>query len=153
MLFVPLHAPDAAQVSAFVELQVRTLELPAAIDMGEALRVTVGAGALLELLELDAPDPPLAPVPPALTLPPPPPPPQALNAKSVKNKTGRRFIENLLYENIKTQTGPGELARRFFRTCHNNKSNLAGKKLPLKLKFKRSPSETSTRHAVIRDQA
>lgn len=119
VLFVPLQSPDAVQLSAFVELQVRTLELPAAIDSGEALKVTVGAGALLELLELDAPEPPLAPVPPLLT--PPPPPPQALSANIAKNRTGRRFIENLLQENTKAQrnctTGKNGLNSMCLRTC------------------------------------
>lgn len=99
VLLVPLQLPDAVHESAFVELQVKVLVPPAVIELGEALRLTVGAGALLELLELDAPEPPVTPVPPALT--PPLPPPHALSAKSTKNRTGRRFIENLLYENIK----------------------------------------------------
>jgi hypothetical protein len=105
VLFVPLQAPEAVQESASVELQVSVLVAPALIDVDEALKLTVGAGVLLELeLELDAPEPPLTPVPVLLRLPPSP-PPHALNANRPKNKTGRRFIESLLQENIKQKRG------------------------------------------------
>ncbi len=108
VLWAPLQLPLAVQVSAFVELHVRTLEAPALIDTGEALRLTVGAGVLLdELLELldelelelelldELLEPPPLP-PPLLT--PPPPPPHAASANITRNRTGRRFMGGLLQE-------------------------------------------------------
>lgn len=99
VLWAPLQLPDAVHESAFVELQVRTLEAPAVIDAGEALRLMVGAGVLLldellELLELLDPLPlplPLLPLP--LPLVPPLPPPHAASVNMTRNKTGRRFME------------------------------------------------------------
>jgi hypothetical protein len=40
---LPLHAPDAVQLSAFLELQVRVDEVPKVTLVGDALSVTVGA--------------------------------------------------------------------------------------------------------------
>lgn len=125
VLFEPLQAPVAVHVSAFVELQVRTLEAPAVMDVGEALRLTVGAGVLLldellelldELLELELElldelllellEPP--PLPPVLT--PPPPPPHAASANITRNRTGRRFMGGLLQ---KTQVSQCDIPLKF----------------------------------------
>jgi hypothetical protein len=109
VLFAPLHAPEAVHVLAFVELHVRTLEVPALIDAGEALRLTVGAGVLLdELLELldelldELLEPPPLP-PPVLT--PPPPPPHAASANIKRNRTGRRFMGGLLQKTTVSHCG------------------------------------------------
>jgi hypothetical protein len=116
VFLAPLQAPLAVQVSAFDELQVSTLESPALIDVGEALRLTAGAGValldellellelldeLLELLELldELPEPPPPLFPPLLMPPPPPPPPPHAASVSIKrNRTGRRFMGGLLPE-------------------------------------------------------
>jgi len=59
---VPLQLPDAEQLVAFVELHVMTEDWPAVIDVGVAVRVTVGINAEETTTLADAaPDPP-APV-------------------------------------------------------------------------------------------
>jgi hypothetical protein len=63
VLSEPLQPPEAVQVVALVELQLRVALPPAEMVIGVALKVTVGAGV----------DEPL--------LPPPPPPPQAASAR------------------------------------------------------------------------
>jgi hypothetical protein len=42
--FVPAHAPEAVQLVAFVELQLKVDKLPLVIDVGLAESETVGAG-------------------------------------------------------------------------------------------------------------
>ncbi len=42
--FVPVQPPEAVQLVALVELQVRVLEFPEVMLEGEAERVTTGAG-------------------------------------------------------------------------------------------------------------
>ena len=44
----PDQAPEAEQEVAFVEDQVRDAALPLAIELGLALKVTVGAGVVTE---------------------------------------------------------------------------------------------------------
>jgi hypothetical protein len=58
----PLQLPDAEQLVAFVELHMRTEDWPAVIDIGVAVRLTVGINAEETTTLADAvPDPP-APV-------------------------------------------------------------------------------------------
>jgi hypothetical protein len=45
---LPLHAPDAVQVVAFVDDQPRLLPLPLITVLGLAVSVTVGIGGLTE---------------------------------------------------------------------------------------------------------
>ena len=45
---LPLHAPDAVQVVAFVADQVSVELVPLATELGAALSKTVGAGELTE---------------------------------------------------------------------------------------------------------
>lgn len=45
---LPDHAPEAAQVVAFVADQVRVALAPLVIALGPTLRLTVGVGALME---------------------------------------------------------------------------------------------------------
>ena len=42
--WLPLQEPEALQELALVEFQVRVLAVPAVTELGEADRVTVGAG-------------------------------------------------------------------------------------------------------------
>jgi hypothetical protein len=44
MAYVPAHAPDAIQLVAFVELQLKVDKPPLVIDVGLAESETVGAG-------------------------------------------------------------------------------------------------------------
>ena len=44
---LPLHAPEAVQDVALVEVQVKVLDWPEVTDVGEALRATVGAGVTI----------------------------------------------------------------------------------------------------------
>jgi hypothetical protein len=58
----PLQLPDAEQLVALVELHVSVEDWPAVIDVGEAVRVTVGVGAVVTVTVADAVLDPPAPV-------------------------------------------------------------------------------------------
>jgi hypothetical protein len=59
--FVPDHAPEAAQEVALVDDQARAAALPLTIELGLALKLTVGAAALTETV-VDCSAVPPAPV-------------------------------------------------------------------------------------------
>ena len=55
--FVPVHPPDAVQLVALVELHVNVDALPDATLLGDAVKVTVGAGTTVTLAVCDAEPP------------------------------------------------------------------------------------------------
>ena len=55
---LPDHAPEAVQALAFVDDQVRDEVLPCVIELGVALKLTVGAGLLTETMAVCAALPP-----------------------------------------------------------------------------------------------
>ncbi len=55
---VPDQAPEAVQAVALVDDQVRDAALPRVIELGAAVRLTVGAGALTETIAVCAALPP-----------------------------------------------------------------------------------------------
>ena len=59
---VPLQLPDAEQLVALVELHVSVEDWPAVIDVGVAVRVTVGVDAVVTFTLADAVADPPAPV-------------------------------------------------------------------------------------------
>jgi hypothetical protein len=61
-VFVPLQLPDAEQLVALVDLHVSVEDRPAVIDVGEAVRVTVGVNAVVTVTVADAVLDPPAPV-------------------------------------------------------------------------------------------
>jgi hypothetical protein len=59
---VPLQLPDAEQLVALVELHVSVEDWPAVIDVGVAVKVTVGVDAVVTVTAADAVFDPPAPV-------------------------------------------------------------------------------------------